>query len=342
MIRKTLAGLAAVPLLVLALGAAPAQAADNGDPKLTISDIELSTTSVAANGLKLTPIDVAVKAKYNETGTDPEQYTLVVKLARTGGTGQATRLLSVDLKRTAGTPQDGVWTGRIEVPSTANGTFKVTGVFSGRSDMYGPNPYDGQTLTVTGTHQPKFTSSSTPSPVPVNKAYKLSWRLTDSDTGKPLTKTKVTIGFDNTCAEPGGQSALTDANGSVSTQVAARNEALNCVFIESGYNIVVFGGDDTKFLVGVSAAPAKTSAKVGTVVPVNGTVTEARTCKVNLQRLYGASQWRTVGTSNIRSSGRFTLNAQPAYKGKIYYRVLMSPCSVYVAASSKSFTITGV
>ena len=62
---------------------------------------------------------------------------------------------------------------------------------------------------------------------------------------------------------------------------------------------------------------------------------------MQLQRLYGASQWRTVGTGAVRASGRFTLNAQPAYKGLIPYRVNFPACRPYVAGFSKAFYIRG-
>jgi len=343
--KRLLAALVALPVAVGALGGLPAQAAPN--PDLTVSDVKLSTTTVAASGLKLTPVGVTVKGGYKTTDPRDDGLVLNVYLKRTGGTGQARSLWSTNLKRTAGTVQDGTWTGPLEVPSTANGTFKVVGVTVGPFGPSGsgmeddPTAFDGESLTVIGTHQPKFTSSSTPNPVPVNTKYKLSWRLTDSLTGRPFAGTKVVVANDNGCAEGGWNTMVTDSNGTVSTTVVP-NSGINCVYIPTATHDLVYGNEETSFLAGVSAAPSKTSAKVGTLVPVNGTVTGAPPCKVNLQRLYGASQWRTVGTANIRTSGRFTLTAQPAYKGKIPYRVLMSPCLRFVAASSKPFTITGL
>ena len=343
--KRLLAALVALPLAVAVLGGAPAQAAPN--PDLTVSDVKLSTTNVTASGVKLAPVGVTVKAGYKTTDPRDDGLVLNVLLKRIGGTGQATSLFSTNLKRTAGTVQDGVWTGPLEVPSTANGTFKVVGVMVGPFGPTGsgmeddPTAFDGETLTVVGTHQPKFASSSTPNPVPVGTTYKLSWRLTDSMTTKPMAGVKVIVANDNGCAEGGWKTAVTDSNGTVSTTVVP-DSGINCVYVPTATLPLVSGGEETNFLAGVSAAPAKTSAKVGTIVPVNGTVRGAPPCKVNLQRLYGATQWRTVGTANIRTSGRFTLTAQPAYKGKIPYRVLMSPCLRFVAASSKPFTITGL
>ncbi|MFK4083415.1 hypothetical protein ACI2LF_04860 [Kribbella sp. NPDC020789] len=344
--RRILAALLTVPLVAAVLGGIPAQAAPN--PQLTVTDVKLGTTAVTVSGLELKPVEVTVKAGYRTTDPRDDDLVLNVYLKRTDGTGQARSLWSTNLKRTAGTVQDGTWTGPLEVPSTANGKFTVAGVSVG---PYGPSPsgmeddptpFDGQTLTVVGTHQPTFTNTTSPNPVPVNTTYKLIWRLTDSATGRAYgSRVKVIVANDSGCAEGGWQSVLTDVNGYVSTTVVP-NSGLNCVYIPTATHELVWGNELTNFLAGVSAAPSKTSAKVGTLVPVNGTVTSAPPCKVNLQRLYGATQWRTVGTANIRTSGRFTLTAQPAYVGKIPYRVLMPACLRYVAASSKPFTITGV
>ena len=85
------------------------------------------------------------------------------------------------------------------------------------------------------------------------------------------------------------------------------------------------------------------SAPVGTIVPVNGTVSGAPNyCPVNLQRLYGATAWRTVGTAKVRQSGRYTVNAQPAYKGNIPYRVSFPRCGNFLAGISRTFTIKGL
>ena len=76
---------------------------------------------------------------------------------------------------------------------------------------------------------------------------------------------------------------------------------------------------------------------------MNGSVAGAPSnCKVNLQRLYGATQWRTVSSAKVRQSGRFTVNAQPAYKGQIPYHVSFPACANFVSATSKVFSIRGL
>ena len=42
----------------------------------------------------------------------------------------------------------------------------------------------------------------------------------------------------------------------------------------------------------------------------------------------------------VRSSGRYTVNAQPSYKGSIPYRVYVPACSS-ISAVSKAFYIRG-
>ncbi len=77
-------------------------------------------------------------------------------------------------------------------------------------------------------------------------------------------------------------------------------------------------------------------------MPVEGSVTGApHPCAVHLQRLYGATAWRTLGTANTRTSGRFTLTAQPAAKGSASYRVSFPLCGWFAATVGKTFTISG-
>ena len=153
------------------------------------------------------------------------------------------------------------------------------------------------------------------------------------------------LGVDNECAEDvGGFLAKTDTNGVVTkSYTAASGEALNCLRLQGKpYDIGGLGLFVARPGV-VSATPSKTSAPVGTIVPVNGNVLGAPfRCPVLLQRLYGASQWRGVSSDIVRQSGRFTVNAQPAYKGLIPYRVYFAPCyNRYQAGVSKVFYIRG-
>jgi hypothetical protein len=214
--------------------------------------------------------------------------------------------------------------------------------------MTTPTPYAGPTLAITGTHQPKITASVSPKLVPYNTPYSIKWAIVDAQTGRPYgSKLHVVLGIDNTCAEyfGPGSTDLTGTDGTVTKAYgAADSYAVNCLLLPGnpasvgGLGLVV-ARPVTKPT--VTAVPSRTSAPVGAVVPVNGSVyTVQAGCKVNLQRLYGATQWRSVSTGAVRTSGRYTVNAQPAYKGSIPYRTYVPACSS-IAAFSKAFYIRG-
>ena len=350
-LRRVLAALLTAPLLGLLLGAMPsAQAAP--DPKLTITDVTLNRTAVAVSGLNTVPIGITVKGGYDSADPLNANIPLVAHLQRTSGTGRLTYLVSADLPRVSGTTQNGEWAGVVNIPSTANGTFKVIGVTTGPFSMtvYGtevePTPFDGPALAVSGYHLPKITASVTPRLVPFGSGYSITWAVTDSATGKPYaTRFAVMLGVDSQCVESlTGQFLRTSSSGTVTKAYpASAAAAVNCLRIPGkpldigGLGIVVARPGI------VSATPSKTSAPVGTIVPVNGNVLGSpAACKVTLQRLYGASQWRGVSAAAIRQSGRFTVSAQPAYKGLIPYRVYFPTCYNFQSGVSKVFYIRGL
>ncbi|WP_433164083.1 hypothetical protein [Kribbella sp. CA-247076] len=346
--RRVLAALLTAPLLLIGL-VPSAQAAPN--PKLTVTAVSLARPSVAVSGLNQAPVTITVKGGYASTDPQDANITLYVVLQRTGGSGPLTYLLSTDLPRTAGTVQSGTWSGPVYVPSTANGTFKVTGVyagsyFPGSGDMTDPTPFDGPSLTVTGSNLPRVTASVSPKVVPFGSPYSIRWAVTNAATGKPYgTRISVFLGIDNACAEPGpGVNVRTDTNGiATKAYTAADGEWVNCLRIFGKPTDIAGLGLGVARPGIVSAVPSRTSAPVGTVVPVNGSVAGAPSnCKVWLQRLYGATQWRSVSSAGIRQSGRFTVNAQPAYKGLIPYRVYLPACFRYQAGVSKVFYIRGL
>jgi hypothetical protein len=343
--KRALSALLAVPLLALGFATAPSVAQAAPDPDLHITSVTLNKTSVAVSGLNTVPVTVTVKGTYDADAKTPVN----VILERTGGTGQERILFSTNLPRLA----NGTWSGPLQVPSTADGTFKVTGVmtgpfFPGSGSMIEPTPYAGPSLAITGTHQPKITASVSPKVVPFGSGFKITWAVTDAQTGKPYgSRVRVVLGTDNICAEywGPGYTNLTGTNGLVTKAYSASDANwVNCLLLPGnpasvgGLGLVVVRPGI------VTATPSKTSAPVGTLVAVNGVVAGApSSCKVYLQRLYGATQWRTVSPAgNIRSySGKFTLYAQPAYKGLIPYRVYFPKCYNYLAGVSKVFYIKG-
>ncbi|GAA1573874.1 hypothetical protein GCM10009742_16060 [Kribbella karoonensis] len=321
------------------------------DPYLTVSQVTLDRTSVAVSGLNTYPVNITVKAGYHSGNSADDHVVLNVLLKRTGGTGARTDIASTDLKRTAGTIENGTWTGRLNVASTANGTFKVVGVATG---PYGgpsadgppldPTPYSGQTLTVKGTNQPRITAAVSPRVVPWGKPYSITWAVTNSATGKPYgSRIPIGLGVDVPCAEGGSPMYRTGTNGLITkSYTAAAGDLMNCAHIYTDPYYIAGQWLGVARPAIVSAAPAKAAAPVGSIVPVNGSVYHVTlSCPVQLQRLYGASQWRTVGNARLRTSGRFTLNAQPAYKGLIPYRAYFPACGYVVAGLSKTFYIRG-
>lgn len=345
---------AAAAALLLAAVTAPAASAvpeqtSYVDPDLTVTSVTLGRTAVAVSGLNTVAVPVTVVGGYATTGS----YTIYLNvfLDRTGGTGPARYMVAALLTLTSGTNQSGTWTGSLYVPSTANGTFKVTGVLQGQiidgsdGSMTTPTPYAGPSITVTGLHQPKIGVSIIPKIVPFGSAYKARVAITDSATGLPYgSRINVQITVDNLCVEYDGDRYLTNTSGIVERSFpAGAADALNCVRLRGrAFDTAGFGWWVARPGI-VAATPSKTSVKVGTVVPVNGSVAGAPSnCPVILQRLSGATAWRGVSQDVVRQSGRFTVLAQPPYAGNVIYRVYFPKCSRYQAGYSKSFVIRGL
>ncbi len=197
-----------------------------------------------------------------------------------------------------------------------------------------------------GSNLPKVTAKVTPRIVPFGSGFTIAWAVTNSATGKPYgTRIRVVLGIVNQCDQyVGGDTQLTSTGGTVSKAYpASAAESLVCLRIPGNQAEVA----NVRLFVArpgvVSAVPSKTSAPVGAIVPVTGNVLGAPApCPVLLQRLYGASQWRGVSTGVVRTSGRFTVTAQPAYKGLIPYRVYFAACGRYQLGISKVFYIRGL
>ncbi|MFK4088454.1 hypothetical protein ACI2LF_30350 [Kribbella sp. NPDC020789] len=348
---RVLAALITAPLVGLVLSAPTAQA--DPDPKLSVVKVELNRSSVAVSSLNTVPVKLKVTGGYDSTDPGQANLTMHAYLKRTAGSGQNNILISTELKRTSGTTLSGTWEGNVNVPSTANGAFEVSGVLPGAfapgsGDMTEPTPVPNPPkLTVAGSNIPKITARVLPDPVPFGSGFTIRWSVINGQTAKPYgTRLRVALQLDNECVESfGGSNALTDTNGYVSkTYPSSVADWLHCLLLPgdpapNGWLSLVVNRPGI-----VSATPSKTSAPVGSIVPVNGTVVGAPAgCPVSLQRLYGATAWRSVGTAKVRqSSGRFVLNAQPPYKGFIPYRVSFPVCNRYRAGVSKTFTIKGV
>ncbi|TDD59461.1 hypothetical protein E1263_14850 [Kribbella antibiotica] len=343
--RRALAALLAAPLLTLTIGSTPAQAA--GDPM----KVTLSRTSVAVASLNTVPVTVTVEGSYTDLSASKDLY---VQFKRIGGSGPLTELSSMPLALVDGDGTPGLWKGTVNVPSTANGTIEpavIDGyrIFPGEPPN-SPSPVaNPPVLVVNGTHIPKLTSLLTPKVVPYDKPWTVRYTVTDSQTGKPYgSRIRMWFGFEEYClgSGPGSgspESVLTDISGNFSRAFAANRNGdwTSCVNIPGKPDDIA--SLETRVLrpAAITATPSRTSAPVGTLVPVNGTVINGSYCQVALQRLYGASAWRTIGTTAVRTNGRFTLNAQPSAKATFTYRAYLRPCGDKVAGTTKPFTIRG-
>lgn len=333
-------------LFAPAATAAPEQDT-NPDPNLTVTSVTLGRGSVAVASLNLFQVPVTVAAKYVTSQPDPRYLNVYLK--RTGGTGPASLMVAARLPLASGTIANGVWKGTLYVPSTANGTFKVFGVLEGlvtdgsTGGGYTETLFDGPSIVVTGSHLPKFSVSMIPKVVPFGSPYKVRVTVYDSATGKPYgTRIKVGYAWEVQCME-NRASYLTSTAGIVErTFPADAANYTNCAWLPSpgtdilSVNWVVLRSS------AIGATPSRTSVPVGTVVPVNGKVGGPVTgCPVELQRLRGATQWRGVSKASVRSSGRFTVLAQPPSVGNMVYRALFPTCQNFQAGVSKSFVIHG-
>ncbi|MEV6417079.1 hypothetical protein [Kribbella sp. NPDC051718] len=350
-VRRIQVVIAALAVIGSTMVALPAARAMPPDPDLTVTSVTLGRASVAVSGLNMVPVPVTLKASYPPSSPPDAHKVLSVVLRRSGGVGPLNLIVAGDLVRTAGTAQNGTWTGKLNVPSTANGTFKVSGVVE--FDSYtgddgskpGPTPFAGPSIAIRGVHIPKIGVSVVPRVVPFNAAYQVRAAIYDSATGKAYgTRILLQVVRGNLCAEYDAGSKYTNTAGLLVTNFAGAGGDINhCVRVRGRYvDTLAFHFYPLRPGI-VSAAPVKTSAPVGEVVLVNGSVKGGyfpTPRPVTLQRLYGAV-WRGVSASSVRQSGRITLTAQPPSVGSFTYRVYLPAFAYYQAGASKSFVIRG-
>ncbi|MFF1818131.1 hypothetical protein ACFVWG_12600 [Kribbella sp. NPDC058245] len=333
-----------VALLTAGLTLSGAPAAHAADPPVSVT---LSRSSVAVSSLNTVPVTVTVEGSYTELSFTKD---LFVQFKRISGIGPLTEISSMPLPLVEGDGTPGVWKGTVNVPSTANGTLQATMVdgyeFVAGEPASAPVPVANlPKLTVSGVHIPKVISLLTPKVVPYDKPWTVRYTVLDSQTGKPYgTRLKLLFGFEQRCLENSpGETVLSDTSGNFTRAFPANRygDYTSCLEIPGKPTKIAYLETPVKRPADITAAPSKTTAPVGTIVPVNGSVVEGANCQVILQRLYGASAWRAVSSSAVRVSGRFTLNAQPSYKGNTPYRVYLPTCFDKVAGTTRPFTIRG-
>jgi hypothetical protein len=331
-------------LALLVLGTTYASDASAAEPGVTVGSLTLSRAAVAVSGVNTVRVDVQVTA--HVPAAETSSIELAVYLERQGPGGTLRYLNAVNLPRTSGTGADGVWSGPLWVPSTANGPFKVTAVStwtfdSGSQGMVTPTPHDGPALQVTGVHQPVISATTSPNPVPKGSGYSVTGRVIDGATGQPYASTvRVEIGVDNQCAEGGAIGIRTNTSGYFARRLTPDAfGALNCAFILTTGVEVVGVGLFARRPGELSAAPAAPSARAGTTLSVLGRASTAALCPVVLQRLRGATQWRGVSLARVRASGRLTLPAPLAAPGAYTYRVYLPACDRMVDATTARFAV---
>ncbi|TDD57519.1 hypothetical protein E1263_23295 [Kribbella antibiotica] len=343
--RTIVSALGAVTFVGTALGAVPASA---GSVDLQVESAFFNKTKVAVAGLNTVPVTLTVKATY-KLGK-PGQPMFAV-LDSVDSPQYSPELYSEPLKLIDGTGTDGTWQGIVNVPSIQGGTLELSrveaGVFDPKAPIGDNDLVSGVSLAVTGLHVPKITRTVSANPVPFGKPYSITWKVTDSATGKPYgSRLKVLATKGPYCSAVKGSAGAVQTNTAgvlVVPYAPADGDKLNCLLLPGTQAPI-----DSYALAPnrpgvVAATPDKTSAKVGTTVAVKGNVLGfTYDCPVNLQRLSGATQWRTLRSTKQGVSGRYSLPAQITAKGKSTYRVQFPACHQVLAGVSKSFAITGV
>ncbi|MDQ1683230.1 MAG: hypothetical protein QOH99_1771 [Frankiaceae bacterium] len=310
-------------------------------------DVQLSETAATVSGLEWH--DVVVRLHLTSpigiaptTDTEGSTYPSV-RFDRTGaGRGQVQ--VAPDgpaFTLASGTAQDGWWQGLVHVTAGYDGTFTVTHVWAMQSDFTAVLSVDPRTiginaqLQVTGVNIPHVTIKQAPDPVVNGSSLTLSGTVTGVDTGLPFAGVTVGVRVDTACiGSPTGPGSPTAADGSWHQAFPKWDASeLNCAFIAAAHNpsatdngIAEYVGlfnIDPDFHEWISAQLASGTVRAGGAVAVTGKSSAIREPLI-LQRLV-RSTWRTVGTSTVRLSGRFTLVAQPPSRGTWRYRVLRVP-----------------
>jgi len=344
-------GFAALTLSIVAIGllpAVPAAAADTSPPQLV--DIQLSSSSFTVTGFAYAAIQLRLHLT-DDTGVvraDPSMGadgTPFVRLTKTAaGRGQVQSLSSDVFTLTSGTAQDGWWSTTLRMTAGYDGAWTVTEVNA--TDASGNHlDVDPRTQGITKTMQvkgediPHLSMRQTPDPsVGLDHTLTFYCHVTDLDTGMPL-RASVHMGFDAGCTTfpYGGASSVTsglDGSWQLSFPPKAWSPDTGCASIYnlshvpdpnhpgSTMAVQIFYVDlhiAPHYLWPISATMSRTPIKLGETATVSGS-TGAIGEMVHLERLYKGS-WLVVGSAKVRTSGRFTLIAQPPSIGNWRYRV---------------------
>jgi hypothetical protein len=340
--RRTILVVAA--LVVGLVSPPPALAADTSPPELV--DVTLSTSAVTVSGLDFERVTVSVHLT-DDTGVvaiagdefDPRSPSVTLARDAESTDTRYPRL-------TSGTAADGIWSVDVLVPSTYDGTWRVTEVAATDGLSYlSVDPQDlglVRTLDVTGTHQPRLAMWFRPHPAIVGRPVSVRGRLTFADTGEPIGGKVLFSGFLEGVCGRGGPRVVSNANGFYEFTVPDLFEFPTCVTLIAPVparptfdpNAVAFiakrtGTPQVRAL--VVARPSRVVVSLGRRIRIDGNVRpQFTTGRVLLQR-WTVAGWRVEATAVIRLNGRYTIYAVPPRLGAFRYRVLKPSSPPFLA-----------
>ncbi|WP_422743587.1 hypothetical protein ACN27B_04275 [Micromonospora sp. WMMD754] len=347
--RTAAASLLLLPGGLVAGAPAASAAADQAPPVL--AGITVSPDAVSVSGVDLVPVTVSAHLT-DETGVEPSgemdgSNLPAVTLLRAAG-ADATASQSAELSLTSGTPQDGVWSATIQVPSTWDGEWEVSRLVAvdsaaNRLDVDPPASADTR-LAVTGTHKPAVTMRFAPDPLAGDGPLTVEGRFYDEDTGKGIGNQPIYFGQDNLCVEsPSPPNGTTRADGTFSRVYPRGDDFLHCVGILRPSDIriatsfIVVAARHPRVRPLVSVTASSTSVAPGRKVTFTGTV-KPSTPDVVLQQLRGGT-WRKVAGASVGDGGRYTLSVTPPTAGTFRYRVVAPKDDPALAGVSETVTV---
>lgn len=340
-------GIAALLLITTGL-AAPAKA-DTTPPEL--HSLTFSREFAVVSGLETKLLAVSARFTDDEgvledPGYNWGDFTPAVRIGQ--------RMVRLTLS--AGTAEDGVWTGGIAITSDwASGTYRPDRVVA-RDNRYTLLEVDPSTMVevpsveVTSSNKPVLTLTHSPQPAIVGGNLTRTVRVTDRATGQPMPGVPVVIAYDNLCVEGNYRTPVGRTNdaGIFASTTTGTADGGHCAWItsdnvpEQPATAIAPINVAPIYLWAVTARPASTAVPAGTNVAVTGTLAPwASSFELQLQRRYPDNTWRTVNRGKTDGNARFSILATPPSVATHSYRVFAPARPLRAANYSPVFTIRG-
>jgi hypothetical protein len=216
---------AALAGALVVTGSPPVQAGASADRAALVSadksppqvrDVKFSRASVAVRGLAVVPVRVSMRLTDPSGILDnPHDMNPSPQLTIGPVPGHQAKLRPV-LTRTSGTATDGIWSAIVNVPSTWNGTVRISAV--GATDQAGNelvrtlSGSRSPALRVRGTHRPTLTFRYS---MLAGGGFRIHGRASYTDTGRPIRRLPLATAYDSNCDFDGGATndIVTDARG---------------------------------------------------------------------------------------------------------------------------------